>query len=395
MCQSSGTPSRKPDVIRPALTSVLVLGLGFGLGACANVGDAIPFGDKSTVAATTVPNATPDSRGVITYATYQVVVGRDGDTVETVANRLGIAPSELAQRNGLPTTYLMRAGEILLLPDSFPRAEPGAADTTGWSPERVSAAIEGNPSTVSTTPLPPAGTAAPAANPFQNGQKEPLIDPVRHRVEAGETAYSIARLYGVSVTALASWNGLGPNLTVRENQELLIPIVSGANQIGGATDTQPGQITDVTPPPSAAAPLPENIVTGPAPESPNLEQYRTPQGGRLSPPVAGKISRTYNTANPNGVGFAVPAGTPVKAAASGEVALISEELGGLGTIVLIRHKDDLMTTYSTLSGVTVKKGDQVKAGQVIGTVAARDRPELQFDVFRGTTSVDPSTYLAR
>ena len=35
-------------------------------------------------------------------------------------------------------------------------------------------------------------------------QAEPLIDPVRHRVEPGETAYSIARLYGVSVTALAS-----------------------------------------------------------------------------------------------------------------------------------------------------------------------------------------------
>jgi murein DD-endopeptidase MepM/ murein hydrolase activator NlpD len=105
------------------------------------------------------------------------------------------------------------------------------------------------------------------------------------------------------------------------------------------------------------------------------------------------MTRSFNPANPNGVGFAVPAGTRVRAAAAGEVALISEALGGLGTIVLIRHRDDLMTTYSTLSDVSVDKGDSVQAGEVIGTVAPRDNPELQFDVFRGTTAVDPAPYL--
>ena len=121
-------------------------------------------------------------------------------------------------------------------------------------------------------------------NPFQNGQTDPLIDPVRHRVEAGETAYSIARLYGVSVTALASWNGLGPDLAVRENQELLIPIVSDANRISDAAsiDTQPGQGTPVAPPPSAAAPLPADITAAVEPESPNLGALRTPPGGRLA-----------------------------------------------------------------------------------------------------------------
>ena len=66
----------------------------------------------------------------------------------------------------------------------------------------------------------------------------------------------------------------------------------------------------------------------------------------------------------------MPAGTPVRAAAAGEVALISEELGGLGAIVLIRHRDDLMTTYATLSDVAVQQGDAVQAGQIIGEVVA-------------------------
>ena len=52
-----------------------------------------------------------------------------------------------------------------------------------------------------------------------------------------------------------------------------------------------------------------------------------------------------------------------------------------------------MTTYSTLSDVSVQKGDTVRAGQTLGNVAPRDEPELQFDVFRGTESVDPTPYI--
>ncbi len=368
----------------PLPAALLLIGLGAALAACT------PSGSTPGAGPGVVANLPPDSRGVISYATYQVVVARDGDTIPVVAARVGTTPEALAQRNALPLDYRLRQGEVLLLPDGVARAGTFGADDVstqplGWSPERASAAIDGAP----------AGTPPPA-NPFQGGQTDPLIDPVRHRVEAGETAYSIARLYGVSVTALASWNGLGPDLAVRSGQELLIPIVSDANRIsGGLDDSQPGQATPVTPPPSAAAPLPQDMSAPAELASPNLGADRTPQGGRLSSPVSGSVSRGFNAANPNGVGFAVPAGTPVKAAAAGEVALISEELGGLGTIVLIRHQDDLMTTYSTLSNVRVERGQSVQAGTVIGDVAPRDNPELQFDVFRGTTAVDPTPYIGR
>jgi lipoprotein NlpD len=227
-----------------------------------------------------------------------------------------------------------------------------------------------------------------------------VIDPIRHRVEAGETAYSIARLYGVSVTALASWNGLGPDLAVRENQELLIPVVSGANQIqSGLPDTVPGQGTPAAPPPSASQPLPQDIAAadGAAPASPELGQFRTPPGGRLAAPVDGPITKQYSLApGPNrseGIGFGVPAGTPVRAAGPGEVALISESLGDLGTIVIIRHRDDVMTVYGRVANVSVERGQTVAQGQSIGAVAGGPNPELHFEVRRGTESVDPAAYL--
>jgi len=366
----------------PTLAAGLLLVLAVGLAAC---GPMTRYRGASAPAA----NQPQDARGVITYATYQVAVARDGDTIDSVATRVGgTTGAALAARNALPIDYQLRAGEVLLLPDSVPRGAGTGLDSggvttqpLGWTPEGAAAAIDSAPAT------------DPATNPFGNGQQDPLIDPVRHRVESGETAYSIARLYGVSVTALASWNGLGPDMGIRVGQELLIPIAGGANRISDASDTEPGQRTEVAPPPSAAAPLPEDIATAATPASPNLGAQRTPAGGRLRAPVAAPVNRPYNSASPNGVGFAVAAGTPVKAAAAGEVALISEELGGLGTIVLVRHADDLLTTYSTLSDVTVAKGDKVAAGEVIGRVAPRDKPELQFDVFRGTTSVDPTPYI--
>lgn len=362
-------------------------------------------------AATSVENLPPDSRGVITYASYQVAVARDGDTLATVASRVGTTAEALARRNALPADYLLRRGEVLLLPDSVPRpaAGLGAGGLGGggvtteplggaWSAESAAAAIDAGTPGGTAGGTASTGTAAGGAagtNPFQNGQSSPLIDPVRHRVERGETAYSIARLYGVSVTALASWNGLGPDLGVRENQELLIPIVSDANRIssGPEADTRPGQATPVAPPPLAAEPLPDDIATATAPASPELGQYRTPAGGRLGAPVSGEVTRTFNAARPNGIAFAAPPGTSVRASGAGEVAAVTDAVGGLGTIVLIRHQDDLITTYSTLTDVTVKEGDRVQAGQVIGKVAERDRPELQFDVFRGTTNVDPTPYL--
>ena len=41
------------------------------------------------------PRAEPDDLGIIEYPTYQVVVAREGDTVTSIANRLGLTPNSL------------------------------------------------------------------------------------------------------------------------------------------------------------------------------------------------------------------------------------------------------------------------------------------------------------
>ena len=83
------------------------------------------------------------------------------------------------------------------------------------------------------------------------------------------------------------------------------------------------------------------------------------------------------------------------AAAGGEVALVSQSLGGLGTIVLIRHGTEYMTVYGRLGTVAVTKGQAIKRGDTVGAVAAPnegERPMMHFEVRRGAFSEDPTTF---
>ncbi len=332
----------------------------------------------------TTARPTPDSRGVITYPTYQVMIATEGDTVGSMAIRVGLTGEELARHNGLPVAYRARSGEVMALPRNVGGELVGGAGA--WNPAIVASAIDRSTG---------AGTLQ------QAGVSPGGVEPQRHRAEGGETAYSIARLYNVSVTALASWNGLGPDLAVRPGQILLIPAAAPVSSVAPTAPlvdvTEPGTGTEIAPPPSADAPLPESQVASALPESPDLQEFRSPDPTRLSAPVSGSIVLPYSPApGPNkneGIDFGASAGTPVKAAADGEVALISDALGGLGTIVLIRHQGDLLTVYGRIAGVTVAKGQKVSRGQTIGVVADNDPATLHFEVRKGTQSVDPVPYL--
>ena len=121
---------------------------------------------------------------------------------------------------------------------------------------------------------------------------------------------------------------------------------------------------------------------------------------RFARPVDAPISRRFSRLpGPNrndGVDFASPAGMTVRAAESGTVALVSKSLGGLGTIVLIRHDGGLLTVYGRVDDVTVTKGDTVQRGQAfarVAALAAPREPSLHFEVRQGAESVDPADFI--
>jgi murein DD-endopeptidase MepM/ murein hydrolase activator NlpD len=148
-------------------------------------------------------------------------------------------------------------------------------------------------------------------------------------------------------------------------------------------------VAAVTPPP-AATPTP---TPAPAPAA------AQPSRGQFVRPVAGEVVRPFSRSGTNrsdGMEFAAPAGTDVVAAAPGQVALVSEALGGnLGTVILVRHADQVLTVYGRVNA-DVAQGDRVQAGQVIGTVApapSGGQDSLHFEVRRGTEPVDPAGFI--
>jgi murein DD-endopeptidase MepM/ murein hydrolase activator NlpD len=74
-----------------------------------------------------------------------------------------------------------------------------------------------------------------------------------------------------------------------------------------------------------------------------------------------------------GFDIAAPAGTPIKAPASGTVSLAESDLHYEGGLVFIDHGQGLISMYLHMSRVDVKPGDVVVQGQTIGAVGAKGR----------------------
>ena len=69
----------------------------------------------------------------------------------------------------------------------------------------------------------------------------------------------------------------------------------------------------------------------------------------------------------------------------------------LGTIVEIKHDNDFISSYQSLSEVSVKKNDTVKQGQVIGKSGTNQIDQdlgnhLHFELYKSGEVVDPSKY---
>src|SRR5512132_763133 len=119
--------------------------------------------------------------------------------------------------------------------------------------------------------------------------------------------------------------------------------------------------------------------------------------GAWLPPVDGPVARSFRAPafaygpGHRGVDFAVPPGTPVRASGGGVVAFAGPVAGSLH--VVVAHDDNLRTTYAFLADISVRAGDRVARGQVVGA-AGSSGPEheaggLHVGFRLGDRSLDP------
>ena len=101
----------------------------------------------------------------------------------------------------------------------------------------------------------------------------------------------------------------------------------------------------------------------------------------------------------DGIDIQAPEGTQVLAAEAGTVQSVYED-NLMGTVVVIDHGDGVQTLYASLEAdPAVEAGDEVTAGQVIGTVGSTAAAEadrgahLHFSVTQNGEPTDPEAYL--
>ena len=123
-------------------------------------------------------------------------------------------------------------------------------------------------------------------------------------------------------------------------------------------------------------------------------------------PVSGRVSSNFGTRyHPvdhktkfhGGMDIAVPKGTPVGAAADGEIVFAGWK-GGYGNLVIVRHPDGRESRYGHLEKINVAVGDTVSAGQNIansGSTGKSTGPHLHFEIREDGTAIDPRKVLSK
>ena len=126
------------------------------------------------------------------------------------------------------------------------------------------------------------------------------------------------------------------------------------------------------------------------PASRSASGFIWPVSGPVTSPFGMRWGRMHT-----GIDIGVPYGTPIRAAASGQV-IYAGWMDGYGNLVFIDHGRGISTGYAHQSSIAVSNGQAVTQGQVIGYVGCTGHcfgPHLHFEVRVNGTPVDPLGYL--
>jgi len=96
-----------------------------------------------------------------------------------------------------------------------------------------------------------------------------------------------------------------------------------------------------------------------------------------------------------GIDFAASIGTPIYATADGSIDEVQVSFSGYGKMVEIDHGFGYRTRYAHMHGFTVRKGQKIKRGELIGYVGdtgLSTAPHLHYEVFINGIHVNPVHY---
>jgi len=129
----------------------------------------------------------------------------------------------------------------------------------------------------------------------------------------------------------------------------------------------------------------------------DLDYSGRPSGKPWTWPTQGQVARGFapESEGRHGIDIAGVPGQPIVAVLDGTVAYSGKDPSGAGNLVIVRHPDNLLTAYSHTRDLYVAEDDTVRAGDPIATLGANRQQEsvLRFEVRRDGNSLNPMEFL--
>ena len=356
------------------------------------------------------------------------IVARSGETLYNLSKRYGVPVAEIRRANNMSLAEGLKSGQRILIPNyvfspSAPVSAPDSDPDTRAARASVGYVGEADPGKVAipthrpyysgsytTAAVSPSGDTDDASQ--KRYQPKTHVEPTIRQntpdygittssnqtsgsiyvVQPGDTLSKIASEYGTKVSALQTINGLvGSN--IRVGQKLVLPVAG----VTPTTNSVVAQVKEALPanvdPITTSSVKPTTAAEPTAPARTGISDFRWPVQGRVVAGFGDKVGSKTN----EGIDISVPEGTAVKAAENGVVIYAGEEISSYGKLVLVRHTDGWVSAYAHNRDFEVKKGDNVRRGQIIarsGRTGEADRPKLHFELRKNSVPVNPTNHLA-
>jgi lipoprotein NlpD len=205
----------------------------------------------------------------------------------------------------------------------------------------------------------------------------------RHTVTTGDTLFSIASTYGLTVWSLARKNGLSPPYIISPGQVISVDSRSMLSSTSKAIHTV-----------KAKGSAPKNSATQRV--IPQTQSAPKPivysSNWQWKWPIDGQVVETFNPDKlQKGIKIKSSNGTQVRAAAPGHVVYAGSGLRGYGRLIIIKHSDILLTAYANNDTLLVVVGQSVKQTDVISSLGVDGT--MYFEIRKDGDPVNPISYL--
>ena len=296
-----------------------------------------------------------------TQTLYHVV--EKGDTLWDIAQKYDTTTAQIKDLNNISSSMLS-VGQRLKVKEQADSSASALAGTKRQSfTDRISSRGQGEAQTTA-TPKP-----EPETKVAQTMAQSENVSQKLHRVRKGENLFRIGLKYNVSPLDIMAVNDISKPEDLQAGSVITVPVVTETKT---ATGTQ-------------------------AERSVNEQLAR--KRGFIWPArgdVIQKFGRQADGVVNNGIKIKLEENTPIHAAESGKVIYADDGMKTYGNLILLRHKNGLITAYAHNSQSMVNKGESVKKGEVIalaGMSGNVSKPQLHFEVRRNARAIDPLNIL--